>query len=204
MNNGYPREDLEAILESLESDESDESDEAVWRRPSYRRPAPRTAPGSGSYRAPVQNTYVTQRELQESIQRVDAKITTNSDAIKAVNARVNTLGTDVARQTTVVKKETDERKKDVSGLRNNVQLSALLPLLTQPKTKDVTAENVSGTGLTKGDKILVDGSNSLSALLPVILLGGLGTSSDSSSSGGAGGMNDLTTLFLVLALTQNK
>lgn len=202
MSNGDYREDLEAILGSLESEESDEAYEAAPRRPPFRRPPPRTAPGTASYRPPMQNTYVTQKELQENIQRVDAKITTNADAIKAVNARVNTLSSDVARQTAAIKKETEERKKDAAALRNNVQLSALLPLLTQPKSKDVT-DAVPNTTLTKGDKVLVDGSSSLTSLLPILLLGGMGAPSDGSSSAAAGGFSDPTTmLVLLLALTQ--
>lgn len=203
MSNGYSRDDVEAILASLESDDSEDVDEAVPApRMPFRRPAPRTAPGTASYRAPMPNSYVTQKDLQENIQRVDAKLTTNAEAIKTVNARLNTLTGDIARQTAAIKKETDDRKKDAAALRNNVQLSTLLPLLTQPKTKDVT-DAVPNTTLTKGDKILVDGSSSLTSLLPILLLGGLGAPSDGTSASSAGGMSDPTTmLVLLLALTQ--
>ena len=210
MPNGIDREQLEAILESLESEAEPEQDgEAAGSRSrgrsGYRgQTGPRTAPSAGSYRAPTQNTYVTQKELQENIQRVDAKIATNSDAIKAVNARVGTLDTDMSRLATALKKETEERKKQVSTLGNNVQLSALLPLLTPQKTKEIKADDTN-TGLSKGDKVLVDGSSSLTALLPLILLGGMGTSSDASSSGSAGGMNDpMMMVVLALALTQSS
>jgi hypothetical protein len=216
MNNGYARETLESILESLESDESDESDERDEEASRSRsrgrgargRSDPRTASDGGSYRAPVHNSYVTQKELQENIQRVDGKITTNSDAIKAVNVRVGAIDTDLSRLTTALKKEVEERKKENNGLKSNVQMASLLPVLIKPPSLTVGPIVGNGTeanpAIPANTKLVVESSNSLTTLLPLLLLGGLGSSSDgaSSSSGGSGGMNDpMTMLLLVLAIS---
>src|SRR5215469_12262939 len=112
MSNGYATEDLEAILESLEADEADEADEAV-RRP-FRSPT--TASGRGLTPPQMQTGYVTEARLRHALARVGEQIKTNSDAIKAVNGRISTLSTDVSRQSTALKKEIEERKKDNNGL----------------------------------------------------------------------------------------
>jgi hypothetical protein len=207
MSNGYATEDLEAILESLEaSDEADEADEAAGRPRPFRPPM--TASGRGLAPPRPQPGYVTEARLQAALAQVGKQIKTNSDAIKAVNGRVNTIGADVSRQATALKKEIEERKKDNNALRNNVQLATLLPLLVRPSSKDVTGA-VANTTLVSGDKVLVDKADSLTTLLPVLLLGGLGTSSDSTSSGstssgGIGGFNDPTTLLLVVLAASGK
>ncbi len=173
MSNGYATEDLEALLESIESDESDEADyEAAPRRINFRRP--NVASGGNLYQARPQGNYVTQVQLQAALTRVGNQIKTNSDAIKTVNGRLATIGTEQTKQATALKKEVEERKKDMAKLQNNVEMSALLQAVLNP-----------GTGGT------------LAALLPVLLLGGFG-----SSSGGDNSSNDQTTmLLLVLALS---
>ena len=182
MSNGYTNESLEAILESLESDETDE---AVRRRVNGR-----SAPRTSSFRAPVaENEYVRQRQLKETTDRIDGDIS-------KLNGRVASTETKMERQTAALRKESEERKKDINSLKNNVQLATLLPLLIKPQSRAVTAP-VTGTDLQAKDNILVDTGDSLTALLPLLLLGGLGGSSDTSASGG-GSFNDPTTLLLVV------
>ena len=182
MSNGYTNESLEAILESLESDETDE---AVRLRVNGR-----SAPRTSSFRAPVaENEYVRQRQLKETTDRIDGDIS-------KLNGRVASTETKMERQTAALRKESEERKKDINSLKNNVQLATLLPLLIKPQSRAVTAP-VTGTDLQAKDNILVDTGDSLTALLPLLLLGGLGGSSDTSASGG-GSFNDPTTLLLVV------
>ena len=202
MSNGYATEDLEAILESLESDESDESDEfaeAPMRQSSRFRP-PTTASGRGLAPSRPQPGFVTEARLQEALAQVGRQIKTNSDAIKAVNSRLNTISGDIARQTAALKKEAEERKKDNAELRNAVQLSALLPLLVRPPSRTVN-ENVPNTDIKKDDKVLIESSNTLTTLLPLLLLGGLGGSSSPAGTSTGGGLSDPTTLLLVVLAT---
>jgi hypothetical protein len=201
MSNGYAMEDLEAILESLESDESDESDEAV-RRPfrSFRPPA--TAPGRNLVPPKPQAGYVTEARLEAALARVGAQIKTNADAIKAVNGRLNTVSADISRQAVALKKETEERKKDTARLASQGQLMALLPLLTTPKTAQLA--NPVDT-IPAGSKVLLDGGDSLSTLLPLLLVGGLGSGTGLGSGGGggdAGSLGGLDPLLLVLLLSK--
>src|SRR5436305_6966668 len=138
MSNGYARQDLEAILESLESsDELDESDGMAERSRDHRsRPGsrPSTATGTGLAPPRPQVGYVTEARLEAALARVGAQIKTNSDAIQAVNSRANTISDNVAAHTAALKKEMEERKKDTARLASQSQLLALLPLLQTPKT----------------------------------------------------------------------
>ncbi len=201
MSNGYATEDLEAILESLESsDELDESDgmaERTRRRPGSR---PSTATGTGLVPPRPQAGYVTEARLQAALARVGAQIKTNSDEIKAVNDRASAIRAEQARQTTALKKETEERKKDIARLASQSQLLALLPLLQTPKTIQLTT---AVDNLPPGTKVLVDGGDSLNTLLPLLLVGGSGSGTGLGSGSGGGdtaSMGGLDPLLLVLLL----
>jgi hypothetical protein len=76
-------------------------------------------------------------------------------------------------------------KKDLSAIKNNLQMSALLPLLMNQSLSVVSDAN--GT-LHPNDVIEFKQSDPLSALLPMMLMGGLGDSGDSSSDGGNNSM----------------
>jgi len=207
MSNGYATEDLEAILESLESDESDESDEMAERTRDHRsRPGsrPSTATGTGLVPPRPQAGYVTEARLQAALARVGAQIKTNSDAIKAVNNRASAISSEQARQTAALKKEVEERKKDTARLASQAQLLTLLPLLQTPKTALLSTQ--LDPSLPAGTKVLVDGGNSLNTLLPLLLVGGLGsgTGMGSGSGGGdTGSLGGLDPLLLVLLLGRN-
>jgi hypothetical protein len=147
-----------------------------------------------------QQGYVTEARLQAALARVGEQIKTNSDAIKAVNDRVNTVSADVARQAAAVKKETEERKNDTARLASQSQLSALLPLLTTPKT--ITLSN-KVDNLQPGTKVLIDGGDTTSLLLPLLLVGGLGSGGGLGSTGAGGQtgtMGGIDPLLLVLLL----
>src|SRR5215510_3217625 len=130
MSNDYLPENLEAILEALESEESEESEELAERRSPNRGRgrSPRTASGTGLVPPRPSAGYVTEARLEAALARVGAQIKTNSEAIAGVNTRLSAVSVDVSGQSTKLKKESEERKKDVGGLKNNVQMAALLPL----------------------------------------------------------------------------
>jgi len=203
MSNGYATEDLEAILESLESDEADEADEMAERT---RRPwtAIGTARGTGLVPPKPQAGYVTEARLQAALARVGAQIKTNSDAIKTVNNRLGTISAEQARQTAALKKEAEERKKDTARLASQAQLLALLPLLQTPRTIQLSGQVDT---LPAGTKVLVDGGDSLNTLLPLLLVGGLGSGTGSGLGGGgsdAGSLGGLDPLLLVLLLSRRS
>jgi len=189
----------EAIDEMLEADEADESDEAAPRRPWSR---PRVASGQNLFRARPETQYVTQTQLQAAMSRVGVQVRTNSTAISQLN-------THVAAANATVKKETTNRKKDVAALRSNLsqtqQMSAILPLLSQPRS--VTVTGLAADGIPESTKVLVDSGNTLALLLPMLLMSGIGGGSTDSSGGTSGGgllgggdNNSMMMLAMVLAL----
>lgn len=201
----YLDEDIFEDLAIFEDDDADfaelfgeddfgEDDDAERRRRrrrgrQRRRSAPRTG-GQKRYSRPrPSNKYVTQTQLQTALERVRKDVKTNGDAIRKVNARVNTINSRVDSQAAALKKEITERKKETDKLKNNIQLATLLPLLSK---KSITTTSAVG-GIPAGTKLATEG-DSLSTLLPILLLGdGLGGS-------GSGG-DSSNTLVLALALS---
>lgn len=174
-------------MEAFESESESES-EAAEARP-IKRPSGRPSfmPRTFGPTPPV-----SQGQLQAALSRVDGKIKTVSDVESTINSRVNSLST-------ATKKEVAERKKSidtqVKDLNQKVQLLAILPLLVQPKTTTLTSGTDSGT------QVLAPDDSKLNAILPLLLVGGLGGSGglglggDGASSGGSSDSN-----FLLLAL----
>jgi hypothetical protein len=174
-------------MEAFESESESES-EAAEARP-IRRPSGRP---SFMPRAFGPTPPVSQGQLQAALSRVDGKIKTVSDVEATINSRVNSLSA-------ATKKEVAERKKSidtqVKDLNQKVQLLSILPLLVQPKTTTLTSGSDNGT------QVLAPDDSKLNAILPLLLVGGLGGSGglgpggDGASSGGSSDSN-----FLLLAL----
>jgi hypothetical protein len=176
MFNYLPYESDEALEsdEFLEYDESDESDEARRRRG---KPPVRTAKRGGAVPQRPQPGFATRAELTATANRLDARIATNSTAIKTVEGRVSTLSSDSAK----LRADLNKAQGGINDVRN---MSMLLPLLTSQSTRSVTADGgVTGTDIKKGDKVVVDSGDSFSRILPLLLFSG----SFGSSSGGSGG-----------------
>src|SRR5260370_12742667 len=140
---------------------------------------PKVASGQNLYAPRPQTQYVTQAQLQTALAKVGAQVRTNSSAISQVGGRV-------AAASATLNKESADRKKDITTVKNNLsqthQMTAILPLLTQPKhiTVGGDVQDVNGTTqIMSGTEVLVDGSNSISLLLPLLLL-------TSSGDGGGG------------------
>lgn len=192
--NGFESDDLDTLTELLEDvdDESYEEATPLSRLRQFRRPAPRTATGNNLFQArPTQ--YVTQVQLDAAMKRVGAQIKTNSDAVRTLNSRV-------AADAAAIQKEAINRKQDLAKLRSNVQMTALLPLLIKPASVGPTSaeDKIGGIDVPQGTKVLVESKDKLSALLPLLLMGGLGGSDGKSSSGGD---DQMMMLMMVMAIS---
>jgi hypothetical protein len=169
-------------MEAFESESESES-EAAEARP-IRRPSGRP---SFMPRAFGPTPPVSQGQLQAALSRVDGKIKTVSDVEATINSRVNSLSAATKKEVADRKKSIDTQVKD---LNQKVQLLSILPLLVQPPTATVS-----------GTDVLVPDPSKLNAILPLLLVGGLGGSGglglggDGASSGGSSDSN-----FLLLAL----
>jgi hypothetical protein len=177
-------------IEGLESESESESESEAAQK--SRWPTPRGATGAGLYRPRVTSAGppVSQVQLQALTGRISDQLKKNSGAIATVNNRVNTVNTSE-------KKDNTDRKKDLKAINEKIQLLSLLPLLIKPKTQTITADTA---GLTKDSKVLVDSGDTLSALLPLLLVGGLGSGGLATGSEG-GSMDGSMLLILALALS---
>ncbi|NRF65725.1 hypothetical protein HLB44_01875 [Aquincola sp. S2] len=173
----YETDELIENDEYFEYDESDESDEAKRRR-GARGPV-RTAKRGGNVPPRPTPGFATRAELTATANRLDAKIATNSGAIKAVEGRVNTLST----EQTKLRTDVNKLQGSINDVRN---MAMLMPLLTSQTTRTVTTA-VGGT-INAGDKVVVDTGDSFSKVLPLLMFsGGFGGSSSGGSGGNSGG-----------------
>jgi hypothetical protein len=132
--------------------------------------------------------------------RVGSQIRANSNAVRTLTGRVDSTLATVRKETADRKKEAEAQRKD---LRQTKEMSALLPLLTQPRSVGPTTE-LGASGIPDGTRPLVQSDDALSMLLPFMLL-----MSDTSTSGGGGGLfggggDSSSMMFLVLALSLSK
>ena len=181
---GYPYESDE-LLESdeyVEYDESDESDEARRGRGRFGRPV-KTAKRGGAVPPRPGQGFATRAELTAAANRLDARIATNSTAVKTLEGRVGTLSTDIGK----LRADINKSSGGINDVRN---MSMLMPLLTTQTTRSVTADaGVGGTDLKKGDKVVVDTGDNFSRLLPLLMFSGsFGSTSGGGQSGSGGGM----------------
>jgi hypothetical protein len=204
--------DLEMeAFESLDEafDEYDESDEFAEARSARARARGRTAPltrpktatGQGLFNPQRPNTnYVTQTQLQAALARVSEQIKTNSTAITTVNARLTTISAEQDRQAAALRAEIANRRKEAEtvkkDLRQTRELAALLPLLSRPSSVEI--KGGPETGLAANTRVLVDKNDSLSMMLPMLLMGGLGGNSADGSS------DNNMMMFLALAMAGSK
>lgn len=99
-----------------------------------------------------------------------------------------------------LKKDNKKLGRELDALKNNLQMSTLLPLL-MPQTLNITQETIggstyttSGTSVEVGGEISVQQSNMLTALLPALMM-----SSDGDS--GSGSTSNMSMMVLALALS---
>jgi hypothetical protein len=208
-------------IEGLESESESEAAEGRGRAP--KRPS--SAPSFRPRQPPNTPNYVTQTQLEAALARSDAKIKTVADGVSTINTRLGAL-------IAASKKEAGERKKSVDtqskDLNQKLQLLALLPLLVSPpvaKHPQITLPStpiavVGGTGtitLPSTPLLLSDDSgnqiksvskpdkSTLDALLPLLMVSGMGTSSGGMGFGGDGaGDSSMMMLALVLAMSNKQ
>lgn len=103
----------------------------------------------------------------------------------------------LAQKTDQLQQDTAGLKQDMTTMKNNLQMSAILPLLMSQSLKLSSATDSSGNPYTFFDNFTFNfqDSDPVTALLPMLLMGGMG---DSSGSGSDSGSN---MLLLALALS---
>jgi predicted RNase H-like nuclease (RuvC/YqgF family) len=184
-------EDLDSFLDNLEFDESDERTRSRGGRRGQ-TPLRTPSPQSSFQPRPSANT-VTQAQLQAAVRTLDGKITTLAGNVKTLETRTSSVAAEQDRVSAALRKEIEERKKSADGIRRDLQqtktLAVLLPLISQ-KTEDVV--RADGTVA----KVVTQPSDSLSSILPFMLLMG-GNSGDSASPGMLGDSSN-TLLMMVL------
>ena len=183
--------------EALEMEGFDEGESAE-----FAEAAPKRGPRIGSSFVPRsfgQQPPVSQGQLQAALGRVDGNLRKVSDVETAISSRVNSLAA-------ATKKETADRKKaldaQVKDLNQKVQLLALLPLLIQAPTQELAAPLPAKGGGTITTVSTPDPSK-LDAILPLLLVSGLGSSAGGGGGlglGGDGGGSDSSLLLLALVL----
>ncbi len=188
---------LDAALEGAESDyEVDQEltafleSDAERRKPVARRPVP-TGRGTGYYRPRVPNNFVTQAQLQAAMARIGKDVKANAAGIKSVGARVDAVAAEQRKQSETMRKDTAERKKELAKLKSNMQLAALLPLLTSKSLTIANSADLGGTTIPAGTKLSI-APDGIGLMLPLLLMG----------DGGLGGGGDSgNTLLLALAVS---
>jgi hypothetical protein len=201
-----------------------ESEAATEARAPVRRPS-----GAPSFRprpVPTQGTqnFVTQTQLEAALARSDGKIKTVAEGVATINARLAAVAAAAKKEAEQRKKAVDTTGKD---LNQKLQLLALLPLIITPKEIKnpqvaIPANTAMTANITPGSSgsisfaspvplLLTDGSSNpvthisephrgtLDALLPLLLVTGVGTPGGGFSLGGDGGA-DSSMMLLALAL----
>ena len=182
--------------EAFESGEGYESE--AWNEwaEAAKKKAPKTASGKGLTPAPpTSKNYVTFTDLRSAMDKVGGQIKTNSDAIAAVHGKLAAS----------LKKEAEERKKDIAAAQRDTnsktQMLAILPLLLGSPSYTIAPGAIDGTLPTSAVTLNPPPTSTLNALVPFLLIGGMGSSPAGTPD--TGGMDN--TMFLALALAlQNR
>jgi hypothetical protein len=154
-----------------------------------RRPTRPTGPQGVGYRPQPQAAYVTKAELQAVTDRIDRDFAATRTGLQQVGSRIDAFAAQHTRDITKIRQEA----------RQQAELSALLPLLMRPQTRQITTAT---NGLQAGDRVVVDGSDTFATLLPLLLVGGgLG---GSGTTGGGGLFGGDSSGMLVLALAMSR
>jgi hypothetical protein len=185
-------DDFAELFEDYESDESDESyfveydERAGRRRPAGRGPKIPTAKRGNPVPTRAGPGYATKADLLATANRLDAKIATNSNGLKAADAKLRSLDAETGRLGAALKKEVTERKAEAEAfkkaLNESRQMAMMLPLLSSQTTQTVASV----------PNVVVDNGGTMSKILPMLLLsGGL------TGSSGGGDSNSMMPLMLL-------
>jgi hypothetical protein len=162
---------------------------------------PSSAPSFRPRPAPSQPTGVTQAQLEAAMTRVDGKIKTVADGMGTLSTRVNSLAT-------ATKKEMEDRKKGLGDQNKDVnqklQMLALLPMLIQQPSSKVapgTLKDANGIDIAA---VATPDDNALDAILPLLLVSGMGGSTSGSGLSLGGDGTDGGMMLLAIALAMSK
>jgi hypothetical protein len=188
--------------DDIEAAEIGDWDEAVRRRATPRRPSPITAARPRPYITRPQTGPAPAREVSTAFERVGTDVRTLATQVKETESEAQAA---LIRQT-----------KAINALRADLQqtklMSVMLPLLNKQevKTFDSDVKVTVGTDTVdlfkKGDKLVRASSDTLSTLLPMMMLMGPGMSGQSSdgeqSAGGFG--NPMMMMVMALVLSERN
>lgn len=89
-------------------------------------------------------------------------------------------------------------KKLRGDTQQSLQMAALLPMLFKPKSKTLAELAASGEATTA--KFMIDSNDSLSMMLPLLLMGGMG----GGTASGTGGDNNMVMMFALMMAMDRK
>ena len=177
---------FEGLFDSYDS--SDYAERSRNRGRPWNRGVPTPSQGSSMARRPTGN-FVTEGQLNAAVDKLDGKINTLSGGVRTLEGRTNTIASEQDRLGSALRKEIEERKKSLEAVQkdlgNTKMVSLLLPFLTQ---RPVPVDSKDGK-----TQVLTQPNDSLTTLLPFLLLMGSG-----SSGSGMFGDNSSMLLFAVL------
>lgn len=172
--------DVDGDLDEMDDEDVDEAfgeDDGLAERRRRRRGRAPNVKGRGYNQPRLEKSFVTQAQLQAATARIGEDIRKLAASTKAIDARIDA-------GLSKLKKESAQSN----------QMAALLPLLMRPP---VVKASEKGT-VDPGQELLSGKQDSMSMLLPLLLMGGLG------GNGGSTGGNDMMMLALVMMATQQK
>jgi len=188
----------ESFAEDTEADEVlDEARSRVYNRrvptvrpPLYQPPSPQG--GSGPVTVALVDAKI------ETVRAALSKMIADTNAaVRAVDNKAIRLANDQSRHRKAVNAKIKNVQRDLAQTR---ELAAVLPLLTSQTSR---ALSTPVANLNAGDRVMLDSGDRLTQLLPLLLLGGMGGSSEgeSGSSGSLFGSSDsLLPLVLIMSL----
>ncbi|MEQ1564147.1 MAG: hypothetical protein ABMA64_00825 [Myxococcota bacterium] len=184
----YQADDYEDVEAEL-----GESDEAARRRPRTRY----QAQGNRQYMPrPQRPGAPSTGQVSNAFEKVGADVLKLAEQLKALELRVDANNTVARRGLRTVGADLQQTK----------MFSAMLPLLSQPKTLDVTGTVVDDKQqvvLKPGDKLLKPQDNTLTTILPLMLMSQSPNPlpSGDQAQAPAGGMDSNMMMMMVLALS---
>jgi hypothetical protein len=146
------------------------------------------------YTPPPQNKgYVTTAVFQTAMDKVRADVATNAKAIATVGSQHDALS---KRTRSEVKSLHEQAKHDREATANTLQMLAILPLLSSGGTTQVDAAG-------GGTVTVATPPDSMSQILPLLMLSGFGGTSGSGGSS-SGGMDSGMMLAVALMAAQPR
>lgn len=179
MNGLY--EDIDEDLDELDDEAFGEDDELSERR--RRRRNRGFQPKGGGYNQPrLDKSPVSQTQLQAALARVGEDVKKLAASVKSLEARADTTISRINKQN--------------QGLG---QMAMMMPMLMK-KTVTITGTTLAAGGLKEGTRVMIDDNDSMSMLLPFMMMGSFG----STPQNGTGGQNDMMMMAMMMIAMDRK